>query len=786
MKPKKFNRFLELSFFLVLFNLLSINGIAQTYDTISNWDGIAPVWVSSTGTAFVVNNPTPDTVNSSSRCLKVVSTTYLWDNIKLELPDVVNFETHPIYRLKVLAPSTGGIVAMRFQNANASLWYDIEATPVPGSWTDFEFDFSSCTYDNLKYLVIFFDFNGSANDKNWYFDDVLRGQPQPLDFESNLPLVVINTFGVSIPDEPKIDAVMGIINNGNGQVNHINDPFNEYDGPIGIETRGQSSQMFPKKSYSIETRDAQGDDLDVPLLGLPSESDWVLYAPYADKSMLRNVVTFEMGHIMGEYCTRTVFCEVVLNGNYKGVYVLMEKIKKNQNRVDIATLKPNEISGSDLTGGYILSVDKIDPDFTFGSDGWKSTPNPSYPNAMPIIFQYYYPKPEDIVNPQREYIKNFITEFENTLISPNFKDPDNGYQKYLNVASFIDFMLLNEITKEVDKYRYSNYMYKQKDTDGDKLFAGPAWDFNLGYGNVDFWAPGLETSGWLYEMVNPNDWSIIFWWKRLMEDPYFHGLAKTRWQQLRKNGLSYSHVNVIVDSIVNHISTAKDRNYDRWPILGIYVWPNFDWLNNTYSDEVNYFKTYLFNRMDWMDDNFNAEVVSPSANITAQANQVALKLSNDYFATHLIKKEHFQLNNVPASINIQSVSYVNANTCTLLLNGLATQYPQLSVTVSQTILNSWKDVTSNALVPVSMDEMVNLKDKFKIYSSSGALIIRASEPTLLPSQAIVYNATGVKMLEMTLQPTFENRMTMSLSSGIYFVVLNTKTGRLTYKIVVQY
>ena len=124
----------------------------------------------------------------------------------------------------------------------------------------------------------------------------------------------------------------------------------------------------------------------------------------------------------------------------------MEKINKNVNRVNIATLKPNEISGSDLTGGYILSVDKIDPDFTFGSDGWKSTPNPSYPDAMPIIFQYYYPKSEDIVNPQREYIKNFITEFENALISPNFKDPDNGYQKYLNVASFIDFMLLNEIT----------------------------------------------------------------------------------------------------------------------------------------------------------------------------------------------------------------------------------------------------------------------------------------------------------------------------------------------------
>lgn len=784
MKPNRIKRFLGFSFILFFFNLLSVNGIAQTYDTISNWDGIAPVWVSSTGTAFVVNNPTPDTVNSSNRCLKVVSTSYLWDNIKLELPDVVNFETHPRYRLKVLAPSTAGDIAMRFQNANASLWCDIVATPVPGSWTDFEFDFSACTYDNLKYLVIFFDFNGTTNDRNWYFDDVLREQPQPLDFESNLPIVVINTFGVPIPDEPKIDGIMGIINNGNGQMNQINDPFNEYDGPIGIEIRGQSSQMFPKKSYSFETRDASGDDFDVSLLGMPAESDWVLYAPYSDKSMLRNVLTFEMGHLMGEYCTRTVFCEVVVNGDYKGVYVLMEKIKKNTNRVNIATLKPNETSGSDLTGGYILRVDKIDPGFTFGIDGWKSIPNPPYPNAMPIIFQYYYPKVDNIVEPQRIYIKDFITEAENTLISPGFADPDNGYQKYFDVASFIDFMLLNEITKEVDKYRYSNYMYKQKDTDGGKLFAGPAWDFNLGYGNVDFWPPGLEITGWLYEMVTPDEWSIMFWWKRLMEDPYFHGLAKTRWQQLRQNKLSYNNVNSIVNAIVSHISDAKDRNYERWPILGTYVWPNFHWLNNTYQDEVIYFKDYLFNRMSWMDYNFDAEIIHPTAKITAQANQVTLKLNSDYFATHLIGKEHFQLNNVPLSINIQSVSYVNAHTCTMLLNGLATQYPHMSVTVSETILNSWNDLTSSDLI-VSEDEITAVKENFKVFSGSGNLVIRANDPQQLPSQAFVYNATGVKMLEIALQPTFENKTTLTLSSGIYFVVLNTKTSVLTYKIVVQ-
>ncbi len=138
---------------------------------------------------------------------------------------------------------------------------------------------------------------------------------ETVNFESsNLPIVVINTHGQTIPDEYRIIADMGIIYNGPGQRNHVNDPFNNYDGKISIELRGSSSQMFPKKQYALETEDAQGENLNVSLLGLPEENDWILNGPYSDKSLIRNVLIYRLARDLGNYASRTRFCELVLNG----------------------------------------------------------------------------------------------------------------------------------------------------------------------------------------------------------------------------------------------------------------------------------------------------------------------------------------------------------------------------------------------------------------------------------------------------------------------------------------
>lgn len=209
---------------------------------------------------------------------------------------------------------------------------------------------------------------------------------------SNLPIIVINTNGQFIPDDPKIIAHMGIIDNGVGQVNSISDPFNNYDGRIAIELRGESSQSFPKKSYSIETQTSTGANFNAALLGIPAENDWVLYAPYTDKTMMRDVLAYQLGRDFGKYAPRTRFAEVVINDDYQGVYVLIERIKRDNNRVDIATLQPSDVSGDEITGGYILRVDKLD-----GNDypGWTATPTPMLAGENDITFQYFDPAGED-------------------------------------------------------------------------------------------------------------------------------------------------------------------------------------------------------------------------------------------------------------------------------------------------------------------------------------------------------------------------------------------------------
>ena len=173
---------------------------------------------------------------------------------------------------------------------------------------------------------------------------------------SNLPIVIINTQ-VAINADEKVPGTMKIINNGTGQENRVTDTANDFNGHIGIKWRGESSLNFNQKKYTIETRDDDGNDLAVSLLGMPEEADWVLLAPYNDVSMVRDVFAFHLWNEMGHWGPRTQMCEVVVNNEYMGVYALCESIKRDKNRVDINKLKPEDIEGRDVTGGYIVRID---------------------------------------------------------------------------------------------------------------------------------------------------------------------------------------------------------------------------------------------------------------------------------------------------------------------------------------------------------------------------------------------------------------------------------------------
>jgi len=374
---------------------------------------------------------------------------------------------------------------------------------------------------------------------------------------SNLPIIFINTDSLEIPSTPRIPAHMGIIFNGPENRNQVSDFFNNYDGPISIETRGSLAEAFPKKSYRFETQDTLGVDVNVSLLGMPSENDWILYAPIIDRSMIRNVLAFGISNDIGRYASRTHYCELIINNEYRGVYVLMEKIKRDNDRVDISRTDADDAAGDSLTGGYIIKIDK-----TSGENvgGWTSDMGQQY--------QYDYPKPDRITEPQQEYISGFINDFEAAMAdSNNFNDSDNGYPAFIDAGSFVDHFILNELFRNIDAYRISVFLHKKRDSDGGKLHAGPVWDFNLSAFLAFFRQDIGVTEGWVvdYNITHPEDGFLVpFWWEKLAHDTIFIEQASQRWSELRSGVLDSDELMGRMDNLFETTREARIREWLKW------------------------------------------------------------------------------------------------------------------------------------------------------------------------------------------------------------------------------
>lgn len=416
---------------------------------------------------------------------------------------------------------------------------------------------------------------------------------------SDLPLVVINTNGQTIMDDPKIMADMGIIYNGAGTRNNMTDPFNHYNGKIGIEIRGQSSQQFPMKSYSLELWDVNGNSVNHSLFGLPAESDWVLYAPYNEKTLMHNFLAYTMTREMGRWAANCRYVEVIINNDYKGIYVLMEKIKRNSARVNVTKLNSADVTGDAVTGGYIFSIDKE-------ADGWFSSYVPKERNNNQYIqFSYIYPKITALVPAQKDYIKGYVDSFENAVNAANYQDKQNGWRHFADENSFIDYFITNEVSRNVDGYRLSTYFFKDRNSKGGKINAGPVWDYDLAFRNANY-CKGSDTTGWAYQFnaVCPGDfWLVPFWWDRFLSDTAFQSNLKCRWNTLRKTSLSLSRLNTLIDSVVNVTAEARQRHFQRWPVLGQYIWPNPQPIAMTYNGEIQTLKTWLADRLHWLDNN---------------------------------------------------------------------------------------------------------------------------------------------------------------------------------------
>ena len=339
----------------------------------------------------------------------------------------------------------------------------------------------------------------------------------------------------------------------------------DYDGLIGIKLRGNSSLGFNQKKYTVELIDEQGKELDAELLGMPAHSDWVLLAPYNDVSAVRDPLAFQLWRDMGHWAPRTRMVELTLNGDYRGIYILSEAIKRGKDRVDIAKMKKGDTAGLDVTGGYLLRIDTYnDDDATFTS----KVPGIGEGNmTSQVVWSCIYPKKKKLQPEQLAYIQNYVDTVEQVIQSEGFADPKTGYARYIDVPSFVDYFIHTELSLNADGYKRSAYFYKEKlsaDGSGGKLVAGPVWDYNLAYGNANY-ANANNLEAWCFEGASNNPTPAL--WQRLLQDPVFRRAVKVRYQSLRKDVLSNMAINEYVDRHARLLAPYLDRHFEKYPEL---------------------------------------------------------------------------------------------------------------------------------------------------------------------------------------------------------------------------
>ncbi|MDB4050179.1 CotH kinase family protein [Flavobacteriaceae bacterium] len=385
----------------------------------------------------------------------------------------------------------------------------------------------------------------------------------PTDF-TGLPILYIDTNGVAI--DSKEDYVEGFAS----IVGGANYP-DLLDTEMKIKGRGNSTWwqggIWGKKPYQIKF----GDKTEI--LNMPKDKKWVLLAELSDKSLIRNKIAREIANISRfDYVPQAEYLEVFINKEHVGAYLLGQKVEESKNRVNIGD------------NGYLIEIDTdangriSDDDVYFRSNEWSSRYEDGVFNIKEPSIEY----DSDEFN----LIKNHINDFETALFSNNFKDPDSGYRSFIDIPSFVDWFIVNEISKNQDARSYSSIYFNY--IPGEKIKMGPVWDFDLAFGNVDYSNAENPDGFWIKENL---------WYKRMFEDPFFSDLIKSRFSYYDGN---LSSILSKIDGFEDYISKSQKKNFEIWDILSKDVWPipvKYD----THHEYVEYLKTWIDNRMSWLE-----------------------------------------------------------------------------------------------------------------------------------------------------------------------------------------
>ncbi len=402
------------------------------------------------------------------------------------------------------------------------------------------------------------------------------------DFNSNLPIVVIDSFGVDInsacsPSQPRpYRTVYTVFVDTNSTGRATITDVADFAGRGGMHVRGQSTACDDKKSYALESWDENNEDVSVQILGFPEESDWILYSAYGDKTLLRNVLTYEWSNAIGRYAARTKFVEVFFNQDgddaitydkhYVGVYVFMEKLKRDKNRIDITKLEPNDINEPEISGGYFIK------------------------DILQDIEEEKIQEPENPTEKQIDWITNHYNEFVDIVENPN---STSDFSQYVYVDSMMDYSLIIELTRNLD---HNINMYKDR---SDKINLGPVWDYDGAlsgycYNSNNWWCdPNGRCNLGSYDC---DEDICDGYYPRLSQDSEYRLLYADRWFELREDVFSTSALLADIDTYVALLDEAKDRNFTKWP----------DIPGGTYQQEIDYMKDWLEARVLWLDENFDA------------------------------------------------------------------------------------------------------------------------------------------------------------------------------------
>lgn len=471
--------------------------------------------------------------------------------------------------------------------------------------------------------------------------------------DSNLPIVIITTdnnpntgWPMEIPDEPKVLATMKIIFRQNGSRNYISDQNNpeylNYNGRIGIETRGSSSQTLPKKPYGLTTiQEDNSTNNNVEILGMPGENDWILNSLAFDPSLIRNYLSYDLARSIGNYAARGKFCEVVINGDYKGLYIFMEKLKIDPERINVTKMTNTDNTLPDLTGGYVVKADK-----TTGGDpvSWRME---SYSQTTDYIYEN--PSPKNITTNQANYIKNQFSALQKAATAQNASVLD-GFPSIIDVPSFIDFILINEIASNSDAYQISTYFHKDR---RGKLRAGPVWDFDLTFGN-DLFHWGLDRSHTNVWQFDNGDNTGSKFWKDLYNNTQFKCYLTKRWKELSAtNGqLNYYTICDKIHLFTGLVAEAAARENKRWGTI-----PN-------QSGEIVKMKAWLETRFNWLNTKLN--------NFSACANPVIPKLVISKINYNPLPSGEF------SSTDLEFIEITNNSSQTVDLTGIYFSQPGIS------------------------------------------------------------------------------------------------------------